>query len=471
MRGDACACEMTNELVIRGGKRLRGSVRVQGSKNSVLPILAACAAVEGVCTIHNCPRITDVDCTLKILRHLGCRITRNGSSVAVDARDIRSCEVPEALMQEMRSSIVFLGPLLSRFGESVVSAPGGCEIGQRPINLHLLAMQALGAAVEYGEQGRLRLSRQGRLCGESVALALPSVGATENLMIAAAAARGTTVIINAAREPEITDLAAFLNRCGANIRGAGEGTVTIEGVRRLHGCEYRVIPDRIAVSTLMSCAAVTQGVITLEEVVPAHVSPVFAAYEDMGCTLEMGENRLTIRAPRRPARFRTIHTMPYPGFPTDSQATAMAMACAAKGTSVIVENIFENRYKQAAELRRLGAQIEVECRMAVVEGVPQLRAAHVTAPDLRGGAGLVVAGLAAAGETRISAVHLIDRGYEEIEKSLQLLGADVKREAVYGSGKSTAAPAGESAADGSGAGSENSEKQPRNGGLSGACCP
>ena len=455
-RGQSALCvqKMTNELVIRGGKRLRGSVRVQGSKNSVLPILAACAAVEGVCTIHNCPRITDVDCTLRILSHLGCKVTQEGNSVAVDARDICDCEVPEALMQEMRSSIVFLGPLLARFGESVVSAPGGCEIGQRPINLHLLAMQALGAAVAYAEQGRLRLGRQGRLRGDTITLALPSVGATENIMIAAATARGTTTIINAAREPEITDLAAFLNRCGASIRGAGEGTVTIEGVHRLHGCEYRVIPDRIAVSTLLSCAAVTQGTMVLEDVIPAHVSPVLAVYEDMGCTLEMGESRIAIRAPRRLARFRTIHTMPYPGFPTDSQATAMAMACVAKGTSVIVENIFENRYKQAAELRRLGAQIEVECRMAVVEGAAQLRAAHVAAPDLRGGAGLVVAGLAAAGETRISAVHLIDRGYEEIEKCLQLLGADVKREEVYGNGKSTAAPAVESTAANRGAGAE-----------------
>ncbi len=418
------------ELVIQGGKRLGGEVRVQGAKNSALPILAAAAAVEGICTVENCPRLSDVSNTIAILEYLGCKVWQEGDAVTVDARGIKRWDIPETMMREMRSSIIFLGPLLSRFTQVEFSDPGGCPIGQRPINLHLIAMQALGATL-IQQGGRQICQKQGRLEGTAIALSLPSVGATENIMIAAATAQGTTTVINAAREPEICDLAMFLNRCGAKIRGAGEGTVYIEGVKKLHGCEHRIIPDRIMATTLMAAAAVTQGRLRLTDVCPDDIKPTFGAFADTGCELETGERELTIQAPRKLCRFRTIHTMPYPGFPTDSQANLMAMACFARGTSMLVENVFNERFKHVAQLRRLGAEIEVESRMAVVEGVPELYGTTVIAEDLRGGAALAVAGLAAKGITRISHAHWIDRGCEDFENCLNSLGADVKREVVH----------------------------------------
>jgi len=420
------------EILITGGRRLEGGIRVQGSKNSALPILAAAAAAEGVSVLHNCPNLTDVNATFQILRYLGCTVNREGDTVSVDTGGIRRWDIPEALMHEMRSSIVFLGPLLSRFGQAEVSTPGGCEIGQRPIDLHLRAMEQFGVAVRE-ENGRLYCSASGRLRGETISLALPSVGATENAMLAAATAQGTTTILNAAREPEISDLAGFLNRCGAKIRGAGEGTVVVEGVEKLKGSEHRVIPDRIMAATFMAAAAVTGGSICLNDVIPAHVSPVCSSFEDTGCEIAATENSLRLTAPRELRRFKTVRTMPYPGFPTDAQAAVMAMACVAKGTSMIVENIFDSRFKHAAELRRLGAEIEIEGRMAVIEGVSRLRGAPVTAPDLRGGTALVIAGLAAEGLTRVSAVQLIDRGCQAFENSLRALGADVKREREHAS--------------------------------------
>lgn len=411
---------------ITGSKKLEGEVQLQGSKNSALPILAACVSVNGISVIHNCPSLTDVDAAVKILEYLGCRVTRRESALVIDSGDVKRSDIPQHLMHEMRSSIVFLAPLLSRFGSACVSTPGGCEIGLRPIDLHLNAMRKMGAVIEE-ESGILSCSCPNGLSGAKIVLSFPSVGATENIMIAAATAKGTTVLVNAAREPEIRDLAVYLNSCGAKIKGAGEGTIVIEGVESLHGTEHSVIPDRIVASTFMAAAAATGGKVLIKGVVPSHITPVISAFEEAGCRVDSGASRLYICAPKRLGRVQTIRTMPYPGFPTDSQAIVMAMLCTADGTSMIIENIFENRFRHVQELRKLGAKIDVEGRVAVVEGVESLKAAHVYAPDLRGGAALIVAGLAAQGVTEIENVRLIDRGWQNIEKSLSALGADIVR--------------------------------------------
>ena len=411
---------------ITGSKKLEGEVQLQGSKNSALPILAACVSVNGISVIHNCPSLTDVDAAVKILEYLGCRVTRCESALVIDSGDVKRSDIPQHLMHEMRSSIVFLAPLLSRFGSACVSTPGGCEIGLRPIDLHLNAMRKMGAVIEE-ESGILSCSCPNGLSGAKIVLSFPSVGATENIMIAAATAKGTTVLVNAAREPEIRDLAVYLNSCGAKIKGAGEGTIVIEGVESLHGTEHSVIPDRIVASTFMAAAAATGGKVLIKGVVPSHITPVISAFEEAGCRVDSGASRLYICAPKRLGRVQTIRTMPYPGFPTDSQAIVMAMLCTAEGTSMLIENIFENRFRHVQELRKLGAKIDVEGRVAVVEGVESLKAAHVYAPDLRGGAALIVAGLAAQGVTEIENVRLIDRGWQDIEKSLSALGADIVR--------------------------------------------
>ena len=411
---------------ITGSKKLEGEVQLQGSKNSALPILAACVSVNGISVIHNCPSLTDVDAAVKILEYLGCRVTRRESALVIDSGDVKRSDIPQHLMHEMRSSIVFLAPLLSRFGSACVSTPGGCEIGLRPIDLHLNAMRKMGAVIEE-ESGILSCSCPNGLSGAKIVLSFPSVGATENIMIAAATAKGTTVLVNAAREPEIRDLAVYLNSCGAKIKGAGEGTIVIEGVESLHGTEHSVIPDRIVASTFMAAAAATGGKVLIKGVVPSHITPVISAFEEAGCRVDSGASRLYICAPKRLGRVQTIRTMPYPGFPTDSQAIVMAMLCTAEGTSMLIENIFENRFRHVQELRKLGAKIDVEGSVAVVEGVESLKAAHVYAPDLRGGAALIVAGLAAQGVTEIENVRLIDRGWQDIEKSLSALGADIVR--------------------------------------------
>lgn len=419
------------EIIITGGQRLQGELTVQGAKNSALPILAAAAAVDGISVIHNCPDLTDVSAAIGILEYLGCRVSREEETVTVDARDITRWDIPEHLMHEMRSSIVFLGPLLSRFGKADVSTPGGCEIGLRPIDLHRSAMERFGVKI-HEEGSHLRCLSAERLVGTEISLMLPSVGATENIMLAAATAVGKTTVFNAAREPEIVDLAGFLNACGANVKGAGGSTIVIEGIKKLHGTQYRVIPDRIVTATYMAAAAVTQGDIQLRGVIPEHILPVISTYEDTGCRIDWDTGNLRIQAPKRLFRFRTVRTQPYPGFPTDAQATAMAMACVARGTSMIIETIFENRYNQAADLCRMGAEIEISGRMAVIEGVHHLHGASVRATDLRGGAALVVAGLAAEGTTRITDVHLIDRGCQNIEENLASLGARIRREERHG---------------------------------------
>ena len=416
-----------SKLFIEGCHRLNGAVAVHGAKNSALPILAAALMADGVSELQNCPGLSDVDASVAILRHLGCRVEREGHRILVDNMGLSGSDIPDDLMREMRSSIVFLGAIAAKTGAAVLSFPGGCELGPRPIDLHLAALRQLGMAIEE-ERGQLRCRVRGRLKGCKIPLSFPSVGATENILLAAATAEGTTTILNAAREPEIEDLAAFLNSSGARIRGAGEGTVVIEGVDRLSACCHRVIPDRIETATYMAAAAVTGGSLVITDVEPAHVATVFPAFEEMGCQIDVWKNELLVSAPARLRRVRSVRTMPYPGFPTDCQALLMAMACVADGTSVFIENIFESRYKHAGELMRLGAKIKVEGRVAVVEGVPVLSGAPVECTDLRGGAALVLAGLAAEGETSVTALHHIDRGYEAFEEALAGAGAVIRRE-------------------------------------------
>lgn len=415
------------KFIIEGGKRLEGKISLQGSKNSALPVLAATVAAKGVNVIHNCPFISDVRATVKILEHLGCKVKFENSTVTVDSTNINSTEIPEDIMRKMRSSIIFLGPLLSRTTKACVGFPGGCEIGLRPIDLHISAMKSLGVTV-VEDGGMLCCECFGRMKAARILLAFPSVGATENIMISAATAKGTTVILNAAREPEVCDLARFLNSCGARIYGAGQSTVRIEGVEKLHPCEHTVIPDRIAASTYMACTAVTGGSVTLDGVIPEHLDCVIPAFETAGCDFKIFKNSLNINAPMKLKNFKKIKTMPYPGFPTDSQALIMAAASVAKGTSIFVENIFESRFRHVPELNRLGAHITVEDnRVAVVEGVSALFGAPVTATDLRGGCALVVAGLAAQGVTTVSVIDHIDRGLEKPEIYLTALGAEIKR--------------------------------------------
>jgi UDP-N-acetylglucosamine 1-carboxyvinyltransferase len=376
-------------IIIEGARRLEGEISVQGSKNSALPIIAATVAAEGECILHNCPCLTDISAALRILEYLGCSVKKDGKSLIIDSTYLARSDIPDILMHEMRSSIVFLGPLLSRTGKAFLTTPGGCDIGIRPIDLHQYGMEQLGVTIT-NEGGRLNCQCGKKLKGTVINLTFPSVGATENIIIAASTAEGVTTIINAAREPEITDLANFLNKCGAKIKGAGESTIVIEGINRLHGAEHTVIPDRIVASTYMTAAAITGGRIALSNVIPMHIIPVMPTFKQAGCRINIDKNHISLSAPKRLRSFEKIKTMPYPGFPTDAQATAMAMASVAAGTSVIIETIFDNRYRHVPELTRLGAHISVEGRMAVIEGVRQLNGANVTACDLRGGAALVV---------------------------------------------------------------------------------
>lgn len=416
-----------DKILINGWKKLNGEITVQGAKNSVLPILVATLLVNGVSVIHNCPMISDVDATIKILEHLGCTVKREEHTITVDARGVNETHVPDDLMREMRSSIVFLGGILGRMGKAVLSTPGGCEIGLRPIDLHLSAMQQFGATIT-NESGYIVCgSGEKGLTGTRITLSFPSVGATENIILAAVLAKGTTVITNAAREPEISDLADFLNRSGAKIHGAGDSTITVEGVEKLYSAEHTVIPDRIVASTYMIAAAVTGGKITLCDVIPSHIGPAIQPLREAGCEIEVSSRKVTLTAPKRLKRIRMIRTMPYPGFPTDVQAQIMALTTVADGTSVIVENIFESRFKHVGELLRFGAKISVESRMAVIEGTKRLTGANVKATDLRGGSAMIIAGLCAEGTTEINDIEHIYRGYEEPEKVLLGLGADIKR--------------------------------------------
>lgn len=415
------------KIVIEGGRRIEGEIAVQGAKNSSLPLLAAAVLCKGEAVLFNCPDLTDTDAALRILSYLECKCKRESSTVTVNAGNMTNNEVPIDLMREMRSSIVFLGAILGRAGSCKWSMPGGCELGPRPINMHLDALMKMGVEIKE-EHGFMYCSTPKGIQGATISLAFPSVGATENIILAAVTAKGETVIHNAAREPEIEDLCEFLNKCGAKIKGAGNSTVTICGVSELGGAEHTVIPDRIAAATYMCCAAITRGELALTKADYGHMSAIIPIFEQTGCNVyTYGEDCVYINARRTLRAPGKIITHVHPGFPTDAQPLFMALATTLPGATVFVENIFENRFKHASELNRLGARIDAEGKFAVVQGVARLSGADVEATDLRGGASLVTAALAADGVTKISRISHIDRGYEDMEKKLHSVGANIRR--------------------------------------------
>ena len=415
------------KLRVIGGKKLCGSLKVQGAKNSVLPILAACVLCKGEVVLHNCPALSDVDSALKILSHLGLCFERNGEDIIISCNGVKSCEVPSALMSEMRSSVVFLGPILASAGCAVVSMPGGCELGPRPIDMHLSALKKLGAEIK-DEYGMLKCTVNKGLKGADIALIFPSVGATENAMLAATLASGTTHITNAAREPEIVDLANFLNACGARVFGAGSSSITVEGVKRLFGCEYSIMPDRIAAATFLTAGAITGGDINLVGAKKEHIISVLSLLEQAGCEIYSSDNEIRLTAKRPLQAMNIIKTLPYPGFPTDAQAPLMSLATVCEGSTMFVETIFENRFRHVCELLKMGADIKTEGKVAVVNGVKMLKSATLNCTDLRGGAAVLLAALSADGESEILEIHHIDRGYSNIEKDFERLGACVLRE-------------------------------------------
>lgn len=413
-------------LVVEGGKRISGEIKLQGAKNSALSILAASILSRGETVLKNCPKLTDVYAACRILSHLGCNCLIEGNNIKVKSSVINKTEVPENLMHKMRSSIIFLGAVLGRTGECRLSFPGGCELGPRPIDIHLSALRKMGVTIKE-EYGELNCTVEKELHGAKIILPFPSVGATENVILASVLAKGETEIKNAAREPEIVDLSNYLNCCGAKIVGAGSGTISITGVPYLSGCEYAVMPDRIVAATYLSAAAITAGELNITDIRTGDIESILPVFEEMGCYLYSYADNLYVNAKKILKPVKKIITMPYPGFPTDAQPMIMAALCKAKGTSMFVENIFENRYKHVDELVKMGADIKAEGKVAVVEGVDRLFGTTVSATDLRGGAALVVAGLAAEGITTISNISHIDRGYDEIEKALSSVGANVVR--------------------------------------------
>ena len=414
-----------SQLLIQGGRRLDGEVQVQGAKNSVLPILAATLLTGDTVLLENCPHLRDVEASIRILRTLGCDARWEAAGLAVDTSRMDGCAISDALMREMRSSAIFLGAILARCGQAEISYPGGCELGPRPIDLHLAGLRSLG--VEIQDAGGVLRCRAARLRGREIVLSFPSVGATENLMLAACGAEGTTSICNAAREPEITDLQQFLNACGARVSGAGSSTVVVEGGRKLHGGTYRVMPDRIAAATYLCAAASAGGTALLRGAREQHLSTVTAVLRQAGCDIVSDQAGIACVCRRRLGAVRTVRTAPYPGFPTDAQAVLMAALLRSRGATVFEENIFENRYRHVDELVRMGADIQVSGRTAVVTGVDALQGAPVRCTDLRGGAALCVAALAAEGETHVMEIGHIDRGYESIERDLRALGACIRR--------------------------------------------
>ena len=410
-------------FAVTGGNKLSGEVTIQGAKNSVLPILAASLLSRGQCVLENCPCLRDVDASAEILRSLGCRVQRQGDTLTVDAETITAASIPDALMREMRSSSMFLGALLARCGEAELSYPGGCELGPRPIDLHLSGLRRMGADIrEVG--GRLYCSGS-RLQGNDIVLSLPSVGATENLMLAACSAEGITRIFNAAREPEIAELQDFLCSCGAEISGAGSSCVMIRGGRPMHGCVHRIRSDRIVTATYLCAAASAGGEVFLRQGREEELAAVTAVLREAGCEIRPDTAGLFCRRGDTLRAVSPVRTAPYPGFPTDAQSVLMAALLRCEGTTVFEENIFESRYRHAAELNRMGGDIRVLGKVAVVRGVQSLCGAEVDATDLRGGAALCVAGLAAEGCTTVRGIRHIQRGYADLPGDLRALGAEI----------------------------------------------
>lgn len=416
-----------DKLIVQGGKPLSGEVNISGAKNAALPILMATLLLDEPVNISNVPHLQDVTTTMELLCNLGASlIVHENMSVEIDPRDIKSFTAPYELVKTMRASILALGPLLAKYGKARVSLPGGCAIGARPVNLHLSGMQALGANVAV-ENGYIEASSNGRLRGATINLDLVTVTGTENIMMAAVLAQGKTIIKNAAKEPEVIDLANFLNCMGAKISGIGTDTITIIGVNSLHGGTYKVIPDRIEAGTFLAAAAMTRSKIKLKNVMPNVMTAVTDKLQEAGALIMCGEDWIEIDMQGKRPKAISVETMPYPGFPTDMQAQFLAMNCVAEGKGEITENIFENRFMHVQELQRLGAHIEINKNVATSIGKPLLTGAPVIATDLRASAGLVLAGLMAEGETSIDRIYHIDRGYERIEEKLTQLGAKIFR--------------------------------------------
>ncbi len=414
-----------DKLLVKGNKRINGRIRNQTSKNAVLAMLAASILTDKEVVIRKCPKITDVDNMAKILVELGCKVKWEDDSLVIDCSSAHNHEIPHSLAKELRSSIFMLGPILGRFHKAKVAYPGGCDIGIRPIDLHIKGFKALN--IDIDESGDT-ISCDGKdIRGNIIHLDFPSIGATENIMMAAVLAEGTTVIKNAAKEPEIVDLQNFINAMGGRIRGAGSSTIEIEGVKELGSVEYTPIPDRIVAGTYLIAAAITGGSIEVENCHPEHIYSLITKLRESTCKVEYFNDKIYLTAPKTLQSIHKIETMPFPGFPTDLQAQILALMTVANGTTLIVENIFETRYKHVAELLKMGAKITVKDRMAIVRGVSKLHGANVYAHDLRGGAALVIAGLAADGLTQINDVHHIERGYEDLAGTLQSVGADIKR--------------------------------------------
>lgn len=416
---------MADKFLIRGSHRLNGQVRIGGAKNAVLPAMAAAILTDEEIILRNCPRLTDVENMCRIMQQLGCRTRWEGRALAIDTSTANQYKMPEDLSRELRSSIFLMGPILARFGRAHFTHPGGCEIGLRPIDLHLKGLRALGTVINES-MGHVTLECP-RLTGAEIHLDYPSVGATENIIMASALAQGRTQIHNAAREPEIVDLARLLGSMGARILGAGGSVIEIEGVEKLHGTDHEVIPDRIAAGTYLIAAAMCGGTVELRNVYPGHLVPVIAKLRETGCAITTGEDSLLIKAPARLRAPSRVDTMPYPGFPTDMQAQIFVLSTIAEGTTILVENVFENRFHHAPELVRMGARVVIHDRMAIITGVDRLLGTRVSCSDLRGGAAMVLAGVCAEGVTVVEQIHHIDRGYELIENDLRGLGADIHR--------------------------------------------
>ncbi|MDE7097851.1 MAG: UDP-N-acetylglucosamine 1-carboxyvinyltransferase [Ruminococcus sp.] len=417
------------KFVISGGNRLSGEINLQGSKNSSLPIIAGTLLADSECVLKNCPVLSDVYSASRILNCLGCKCQLSSGNAVIDSTGVSGFEIPDELMREMRSSIMFMGAILGRMGECIVSIPGGCELGSRPIDMHLASFRKMGVDIsDSGGKIHCRIP-SGKAHGAKISLSFPSVGTTENIILCAVTAKGETIINNAAREPEICDLCKFLRKCGADIKGDGESRIVIRGVKKLHGCEYTIMPDRIAGATYIAMTAATGGELILKNACISETEPFISVLEQTGCGIYVADDRIYVR---KGARLRAIkdriRTMPHPGFPTDAQAVLMSALITADGTSVFEENIFDCRYRHTDALIKMGADIQVMGKVAVVRGVNRIYGADIEATDLRGGAAMAVAALSAEGTTNLSSIYHIDRGYEKFEEVVSSLGGKIRRE-------------------------------------------
>ncbi|MGN0805215.1 MAG: UDP-N-acetylglucosamine 1-carboxyvinyltransferase [Candidatus Coproplasma sp.] len=414
-----------DKYIVNGGSPLYGSVNIQTAKNSVLPILAATVLTDGKITIRDVPSITDVSNMVKILECLGCRAEYSGKDLHIDASKADCCEIPSYLARELRSSVFLLGSVITRFRKAKIAYPGGCDIGLRPVDIHLAGLKRLG--VKINESNGYIICECDNLIGNEIMLDCPSVGATENIMLASVKAEGTTVIKNSAREPEIEDLQRFLNKIGADVSGAGSGTIIINGVKELKGCTFRPVCDRIEAGTFLIAGAMCGGEIQLNGVNAELLSSLLHKLRENGCKIRIKDDKIYLKSERRLFSVKHIETQPYPGFPTDLQAQMTALCCVSKGHTIVTENLFETRFKYVPELKKMGADVTVMGRNAFIRGVDKLRGAEVVAHDLRGGAALVVASLAAEGRSEILDISHIDRGYSDFEYKLRALGGDVVR--------------------------------------------